>query len=245
MNMQIKDFAALVGVSVRTLRYYDEIGLLTPAFVDTQSGYRYYDEQSLVRMQEILFYRELDFPLKQICTILASPNYNKTQALMAQKELLLLKRERLDRLITAIDNAQEGVINMTVFDNSAFEAKRAAYEAEAKEKWGTSDIYHEHEMKTKHYNTEKWQALNAEMQHIFTEFAAAMEHGFAPESAEVQNLVKRLQEHITTNYYTCTKEILAGLGEMYTSDDRFRATIDRHAAGTADYVHKAITHYCQ
>lgn len=245
MKLQIKEFAALVGVSVRTLHYYDEIGLLAPASVDTQSGYRYYDDASLARMQEILFYRELDFPLKEIAALLASPNYDKTQALAAQKELLILKRDRLDRLITAIDSAEKGVIDMNAFDNSAFEAKRDAYAAEAKGRWGASAAWQEHEMKTKNYTGEKWQTLSAEMAGIFADFAAAMTQGLAPESDNAQALVKRLQDHISANYYTCTNEILAGLGQMYTADARFRASIDRHTVGTADYVSKAITHYCR
>lgn len=245
MKLQIKEFAALVGVSVRTLHYYDEIGLLAPASVDTQSGYRYYDDASLARMQEILFYRELDFPLKEIAALLASPNYDKTQALAAQKELLILKRNRLDRLIAAIDSAEKGVIDMNAFDNSAFEAKRDAYAAEAKERWSASDAWQEHEMKTKNYTGEKWQTLSAEMAGIFADFAAAMTQGLAPESDNAQALVKRLQDHISANYYTCTNEILAGLGQMYTADARFRASIDRHTVGTADYVSKAITHYCR
>lgn len=245
MKLQIKEFAALVGVSVRTLHYYDEIGLLAPASVDTQSGYRYYDDASLARMQEILFYRELDFPLKEIAALLASPNYDKTQALAAQKELLILKRDRLDQLIAAIDSAEKGVIDMNAFDNSAFEAKRDAYAAEAKGRWGASAAWQEHEMKTKNYTGEKWQTLSAEMAGIFADFAAAMTQGLAPESDNAQALVKRLQDHISANYYTCTNEILAGLGQMYTADARFRASIDRHTVGTADYVSKAITHYCR
>lgn len=245
MKLQIKEFAALVGVSVRTLHYYDEIGLLAPASVDTQSGYRYYDDASLARMQEILFYRELDFPLKEIAALLASPNYDKTQALAAQKELLILKRDRLDQLIAAIDSAEKGVIDMNAFDNSAFEAKRDAYAAEAKGRWGASAAWQEHEMKTKNYTGEKWQTLSAEMAGIFADFAAAMTQRLAPESDNAQALVKRLQDHISANYYTCTNEILAGLGQMYTADARFRASIDRHTVGTADYVSKAITHYCR
>ena len=106
--MQIKEFAKLTGVSVRTLRYYDEIGLLKPAFVDKFTGYRFYDERSLVRMQEILFYRELDFSLKSIAEILSSPYYDKEKALAEQKKLLILKKERLERLISAIDGAVRG-----------------------------------------------------------------------------------------------------------------------------------------
>lgn len=100
-------------------------------------------------------------------------------------------------------------------------------------------------MKTKNYSSEKWQTLSAEMDTIFADFAAAMTRGLAPESNDAQALAKRLQDHISANYYTCTNEILAGLGQMYTADARFRASIDRHTVGTADYVSKAITHYCR
>ena len=105
MKMAIKEFAGMSGVSVRTLHYYDQIGLLRPASVDEQTGYRFYDENSLLRMQEVLFYRELDFPLKSIAEILASPHYNKEEALEEQRKLLTLKKERLERLIGAIDGA--------------------------------------------------------------------------------------------------------------------------------------------
>ena len=130
MRMKIKEFAKFTGVSVRTLHYYDEIGLLVPAYVDKYTGYRYYNQQSLLRMQEILFYRELDFSLKTIREILTSPNYDRQKALTEQKNLLTLKKERLERLIYSIDNAMKGENIMTAFDNSKFEK----YKAEAKEK---------------------------------------------------------------------------------------------------------------
>lgn len=107
MKLQIKEFAVLTGVSVRTLHYYDEIGLLKPSFVDEQNGYRFYDETSLERMQEILFYRELDFSLKSIGEILASPNYDKQKAFAEQKRLLTIKKERLERLIAALEQAEK------------------------------------------------------------------------------------------------------------------------------------------
>ena len=94
--MQIKEFAQQIGVSVRTLHYYDEIGLLNPSEVDAQNGYRFYDEKSLERMQEILFFRELDFSLKTIAQLLSSPDYDKQQALSCQRKLLLSKKERLE-----------------------------------------------------------------------------------------------------------------------------------------------------
>ena len=107
MKMQIKEFAELTGVSVRTLHYYDEIGLLKPSEVDAQTGYRFYDENSFERMQEILFYRELDFSLKTIAEILSSPDYDKHQALSHQRQLLLAKKERLEQLIAAIDSVEK------------------------------------------------------------------------------------------------------------------------------------------
>jgi len=239
--MQIKEFAEFTGVSVRTLHYYDEIGLLTPAKVDTLTGYRYYDENSLLRMQEILFYRELDFSLKSIGEILSSPNYNKSKALHEQKHLLTLKKERLERLILAIDGAMKGENVMKAFDNSEFEK----HKDEAKEKWGKTDAYKEHAEKTKNYSKQKWNDLAEGMDHIMADFALCMKNGKSPDSAEAQNLVKMLQSHINENYYQCTSQILAGLGQMYVGDERFKNNIDKHADGTAQFVCEAIEFYCK
>jgi DNA-binding transcriptional MerR regulator len=162
LKMQIKEFAEFTGVSVRTLHYYDEIGLLTPAFVERTTGYRFYDENSLLRMQEILFYRELDFSLKSIREILSSSNYNKSKALDEQKQLLMLKKERLERLISAIEGAMKGENVMTAFDNNEFEK----YKSEVKEKWGKTDAYKEHEEKTRNYSKQKWNDIVEGLDHI-------------------------------------------------------------------------------
>jgi len=241
MKMQIKEFAEFTGVSVRTLHYYNEIGLLMPAYVDECTGYRYYDEQSLLRMQEILFYRELDFSLKSIKEILSSPDYDTAKALKEQKNLLMLKKERLERLISAIDDAVKGENVMRAFDNSEFEK----YKDEVKEKWGKTDAYKEHAEKTKNYSKDKWNNLAEEMNDILAEFAVYMKNDETPDSAEVQKLVKNLQNHITENYYVCTNEILAGLGQMYVADERFKNNIDKHADGTAEFVSEAIEVYCK
>ena len=241
MKMLIKEFAEFTGVSVRTLHYYDEIGLLTPAFVDRTTGYRYYDENSLLRMQEILFYRELDFSLKSIGEILSSPNYDARKSLEEQKILLTLKKERLERLISSIDDAMKGANVMSAFDNSEF----TKYKAEAQEKWGKTDAYKEHEVKTKNYSKQKWNDLAESMDHIMAEFAVCMKKGEEPDSAEAQNLVEMLQNHITENYYHCTNEILIGLGQMYVADERFKNNIDRHADGTAAFICEAIKVHCR
>ena len=240
MKMQIKEFAKFTGVSVRTLHYYDEIGLLRPAEVDKVTGYRFYDEQSLLRMQEILFYRELDFSLKNIGEMLSSPNYDKTKALKEQKRLLELKKERLERLIVAIEDAEKGENVMKAFDNSEFET----YKAEAQARWGKTDAYKEHTEKTKNYSKEKWNRVVEEMEAIFDEFAFCMKQSNTPDAEETQSLVKKLQDYITENYYTCTKEILFGLGQMYVADERFKKNIDKHADGTAEFVREAIGFYC-
>ena len=121
MKMQIKEFAEFTGVSVRTLHYYDEIDLLKPDFTDSENAYRYYGDKATERLLEILFLKELDFPLKEIADILSSPDYDKKEAFRKQKKLLTLKKERLERLITALETAEKGATLMKKFDNSEFD----------------------------------------------------------------------------------------------------------------------------
>ena len=239
--MQIKEFADFTGVSVRTLHYYDEIGLMKPAWVDPITGYRYYDEQSLLRMQEILFYRELDFSLKSIGDMLSSPDYDRQRALEDQKKLLTLKKERLERLILAIDGAAKGENVMTAFDKHAFEK----YKEEAKQKWGQTAAYQEHAEKTRNYTNQTWGELAEGLDRIMAEFALCKKRGETPDSSEAQQLVKMLQSHITDNYYTCNDQILLGLGQMYVGDERFRQNIDRHGDGTARFICDAVEVYCK
>ena len=241
MKMQIKEFAEFTGVSVRTLHYYDEIGLLKPASVDRASGYRFYDENSLLRMQEILFYRELDFPLKSIREILSSANYDREKALSEQKKLLVLKKQRLDRLISAVDDAMKGANVMKAFDNSEFEK----YKAEAKEKWGKTDAWKEHSEKTGSYSKDKWQSAEDGLNAIFKAFAECKAVGNDICSESAQALVAKLQGYITENFYTCTRQILSGLGQMYVMDERFKGNIDKNGDGTAEFVSHAIAVYCK
>ena len=241
MKMLIREFAEFTGVSVRTLHYYDQIGLLKPAFVDRATGYRYYDENSLLRMQEILFYRELDFSLKSIGKIISSPNYDTRKSLEEQKILLTLKKERLERLIASIDDAMRGANVMRAFDNSEFEK----YKAEAQEKWGKTDAYREHKERTRDYSKQKWNDLAQGMDDIMAEFAACMNSGEAPAADSAQALVRKLQNHITENYYHCTDQIMAGLGQMYVADERFKNNIDKHGEGTAQFICEAVAVYCR
>lgn len=240
MKMQIKEFADFAGVSVRTLHYYDKIGLLKPAHVDKATGYRYYDETSILRMQEILFYRELDFPLKNIKEILSSPNYDNIAALKKQQTLLILKKERLERLIAAIDGAVKGENVMPAFDNSEFERIKA----ETKAKWGHTDAYKQFEEKVKDYSEKEWNDSAEDVDSIMEAFAICMKNGDIAESAKAQCQVERLQNYISEHFYDCTTQILGSLGQIYVSDDRFKQNIDMHGTGTAEYINNAITAYC-
>ena len=239
--MQVTEFAKLTGVSVRTLHYYDEIGLLKPAEIDKWTGYRFYDEISLEKMQQIMFYRELDFSLKSIMKILSSPDYDKEKALDEQKKLLILKKERLEKLISAIDSAKKGENIMNAFDNTEFKS----YKEEVKEKWGNTEAYKEYSEKSKNYSKENFNALTDGMNDIMKEFSVSMNNGASFDSTDAQNLVKKLQSYITENFYTCTNEILAGLGQMYVADERFKDNIDKHSQGTAEFISKAIEYYCR
>ena len=118
------------------------------------------------------------------------------------------------------------------------------YEAEARERWGDTEAYREHEHKTKNYTKEKWAEGNDGLMAIFAEFATCKANGVTPASAEAQALVAKLQNHITENYYTCTDEILAGLGKMYVADERFKKNIDKYGEGTAEFASTAIESYC-
>ncbi len=240
--MNVSEFARITGVSVRTLHYYDEIGLLKPDFVDEQNGYRSYGENALERMQEILFYRELDFSLKTIKDIISSPDYNKQEALKSQKELLLLKRERLNKIIDLLESAEKGERNMNfnAFDNSKIDA----YKDEVKKRWGETDAYKEHKAKTADYSQNQWNDIANGLNKILTDFSVAMQNDLKADSEQAQKLVKKLQDFITDTQYACTNEILSSLGEMYVSDERFKKNIDKNGIGTAEFISNAIKFYC-
>ena len=241
--MKIQEAARLTGVTERTLRYYDRIGLLHPSGM-TESGYRLYDEDALRRLQQILFFRELGFPLAQIREIMDSPGYDKNEALRRHRLLLIAERDRLNGLIDLAERTLKGENDMSfdAFDRSGIDRQRDAYAEEARRRWGGTDAYAESEKKTAGYGKEQWAAIQQEADEIFAAFAAL--RGHAPDEPDVQALVARWQAHITRNYYACTKEILAGLGQMYAADDRFMQHIDRAGTGTAQLMSDAIAVYC-
>lgn len=241
--MKIQEVADLTGTTVRTLRYYDEIGLLPPSRI-TPAGYRLYDEASLETLQQILFFRELDFPLENIRRIMDDPHYDRKQALAHQKELLCQKRDRLNGLIDLLERRIKGETTMSFeeFDMSQIEAHKQKYAQETQERWGGTDAYKESARKSARYGKDDWQRIGVESEAIMQGFAAL--RGQDPTCSEAQALCARWQQHISRNFYNCTKEILAGLGQMYVLDERFTQNLDQYGEGTAAFMAQALAAYC-
>ena len=242
--MKVSEVAKLTGVTVRTLHYYDEIGLLKPSKV-TEAGYRLYSNADLEILQQILFFRELDFSLSDIREIMLNPTFSRETALQNHRELLLQKRKHIDGLISLVDKTLKGDNDMSFkqFDTTEIKNARKEYAAEAKQRWGKSDAYTEYEEKVSAYDDPQWKLLNGEGSYILREFGE--NRHLDPASKEAQALVKKWQEFITANFYNCTKAILSCLGEMYIGDDRFTQNIDRYGQGTALFMATAIEIFCQ
>lgn len=239
----VKEVAKLTGISVRTLHYYDEIGLLKPTET-TGAGYRLYDGNALGRLQQILFFRELGFPLKEIRSILANPSFDASEALQHHRRMLVLERDRLNGLIRLADQTLKGENTMSFeeFDKSKINEEREKYAKEAKERWGKSDAYRESEQRTASYMKEDWDRINGEAEKLYHSFAQNLEK--QPGDPAVQSLVGQWQEFISRNFYHCNKEILAGLGQMYAGDPRFAKNINQYGDGLADFMSQAIAQYC-
>lgn len=239
--MTVKQVSELTGVSVRTLHHYDSIGLLRPTQT-TEKGYRLYDESALERLQNILLFRELEFPLKEIGAILDSPAFDREKALRQQIELLRLKRERIERLIDlAREIEKKGVRKL---DFSAFDTRKLEeYAAQAKAAWGETAAYQEYETKAKGRTAIMERQLAAGLLDVFRELGGCKNQ--QPDGELPQALVKKLQTFITEHYYTCTPEILRSLGEMYAAGGSMTETIDAAGGlGTAVFAKKAIELYC-
>lgn len=241
--MTVNEVSKLSGVSIRSLHHYDKIGLL-PATEVTAAGYRLYDDKALERLQMILLFKELQFPLKEITTILDNPEFDRSKALEQQIKLLELRKEHLENLIDLARGIKMiGVQKMSKMSFDAFDTRKIdEYAAQAKASWGTTDAYKEFEKKSAGRSREEEQVLGVQMMEIFAEFGKIRNK--KPESEEAQALVKKLQNYITEHYYTCTDEILESLGQMYAGDGDMTSNIDKYAGeGTAVFANEAIEAY--
>lgn len=239
--MTVHEVSKLTGVSIRALQYYDKIGLLKPTGY-TQSGYRLYDDTVLETLQQILLFRELEFPLKEIKEIISGADFDKEKALEQQITLLTMKKEHLENLISLAREIRykgENKMDFSAFDTSKIDE----YARRAKEQWGNTAEYKESEEKAKGRTKEEEKDMMVQFMQIFTEFGAIKDQ--APDGAEAQSQVKKLQDYITEHFYQCSDEILSGLGQMYAADGEFKENIDRAGGeGTAVFVSDAIRCFC-
>ena len=240
--MTVHEVSKLTGVSIRTLQYYDKIGLLHPAKY-TEAGYRLYDDAALETLQQILLFRELEFPLKDIKKIISSQDFDRSKALEQQIELLKLKKEHIENLIDLALGIKAIGVKPLKFD--AFDTRKIdEYAAQAKASWGTTPAYKEYEEKSKGWTKEDNLKIHQGMIDIFGEFGQI--RNTDPASEEAQAMVKKLQDYITEHMYTCTKEILSGLGMMYGGGGDFTSNIDKMGGeGTAEFASRAIEIYCR
>ncbi len=245
MRYTVKQLATVAGVTARTLHYYDEIGLLHPASYG-DNGYRYYDEEAVLRLQQILFFREMDFNLEEIKAILDRPDFDLLAALQSHRKGLVRQIERTQRLIETIDNTMKhikGEIEMNTQDfYSGFdEEKQKEYAVEAERRWGSTAV--QSQQRWNAYTREEKNTILAQMNEISTSVAALMDKG--PDSAEVQHWIDRWFQHINRYFYTCSLEMFEQLGHGYVEDPAFSATYENIQPGLAAFMDQAMTHYCQ
>ena len=250
MFYKVKEVAEITGVTVRTLHHYDRIGLLIPAQT-SQAGYRLYNQQNLEKLQQILFFREMDFRLQEIKDILHSPNFDREQALKMHKNFLLQKKKRLEKILSTIEQTLSAIHNKTTLEKrdlfgglemETIEKHKALYAKEVRKKWGNTHAYKESERKTAQYSAQDWQNIQQQQSDIYQKIIENMPQGAC--SPKVQEAVAALRESFCQHFYNCTPEIFRGLGEMYISDPRFTAYFEEMAGGLAQFLHEAIVIYC-
>ena len=242
--LTVNEVSRLTGVSVRSLHHYDAIGLLKPARV-TEAGYRLYGDDELKRLQNILLFRELQFPLKQIRTILDSPDFDQREALAQQIGLLELQLAHTQKLISFARRLQEeGVETMDMKAFDAFEKEEMKqYEEEVRRRWGDTAAYGEYQQKAKGRTDTEQAEIASRLMERFARIGRLRQG--SPADQAVQEEVAGIQAFITEHYYQCTDEILRGLGEMYAGDERMKRNIDKAGGeGTAAFVSQAVALYC-
>ncbi|MDC2864516.1 MerR family transcriptional regulator [Bacillus sp. BP-3] len=238
MIMRVKEVADLVGISVRTLHHYDEIGLLTPEET-TESGYRLYSDDNLETLQQILFFKELGFPLKKIKDIINNPSFDRQEALVLHRKMLLEKRSRLDKVIATIDKTiqhSKGEIQMTNKEKfEGFDFSQNPYEQEARGRWGNEAV--DKANKTASSMTkEKQEEYNA----IYRKLAALRDG--SPESEQAQEAIQEWYTYLQ-NFGHYSLDAFKGLGQMYVDDERFTKNIDQFGEGLAKFMRDAMAVY--
>ncbi len=240
MALTVSEVARLTGVSVRTLHHYDEIGLLRPSG-RSQAGYRLYHPGDLERLQQVLFFRELEFPLEQIARILGDPDFDVGAALRTQRQLLAEQAVKMTALVGAVDAAlarlEKGTIMKQQEVTELFQGfDPAKYDEEARQRWGQTEAYRESRRRTAGYTKRDWEAIKREADEIYQRLAALLDGGVAPTGAAAMDAAEAHRQHVERWFYPCAKAMHRGLGELYVNDARFTGNIDRWRAGLAAYA---------
>jgi DNA-binding transcriptional MerR regulator len=244
-SFTVSEIARMANISVRALHHYDEIGLLRPSG-RTQAGYRLYAPADLQRLQQIMSFKILGFPLEEIRRLLGDPDFDVRAALQLQRRLLTEKAAQVQTLIAAVDTTLAGLKKgkTRMDDEKMFEPfadfDPTLYEEEAKERWGDTDAYREAQRRTARYTPQQWSALKAESDRIYRALATQLEAGSSPTDPAVVDLAEQHRQHIERWFYPCTKELHRGLGDLYVADPRFTKNIDRYRAGLASFLREAI-----
>jgi DNA-binding transcriptional MerR regulator len=240
----VGEVARIAKVTVRTLHHYDRIGLLSPGG-RTPAGYRRYQEGDLVRLQQILFYRALEFSLDEVAAILDDPQSSPRDHLRRQHALLKERIRRLEELAEAVEHAMEAEkMGIQLTAEEKFELfgpdYDEAWEQEAEQRWGDTDAWRESQRRTGSYGKEDWQRIQLEADALNERIGAAVRAGEAPDSPAAMDLAEEHRQHIRANFYDCGYEIHRGIAGLYTGDPRFTATLDKVAPGLARWLHEAI-----
>ncbi|MGE0526204.1 MAG: MerR family transcriptional regulator [Bdellovibrionales bacterium] len=246
----VKQVAKLSGVSVRTLRFYDEIGLLKPASVG-DNGYRYYEKEQLLALQQILFYRELGFELARIRKILASSEFDKAAALKSHREFLVRESERTAILIRTIDKTLAHLEREASMQDDelylGFDSEsQAEYEREIVERWGEPARQHLEEcrLRTRTWKKEDYEGVKKEFDELHRAFTEALKNGVAPGALEVQSLVRRHVARVD-HFWTPNRESYIGLGRMYCEHSGFRKVYDAYHPKLAEFLAQAMKIYAE
>ena len=241
--LTVHEVSELAGISVRTLHHYDAIGLLEP-HARTEAGYRLYDEQDLARLQQILLFRELEFPLAEIRRIIGSPNFDTGKALEQQLHLLELKREHIEKLINMAKAAMKGSVSAMSFE--AFDTgKMDEYAKQAKAAWGNTPEWADYEKKREGRSMQDEADLGKQLMEMFKPFGAMAAQGASPASEGAQAQAAAIQAFISEHFYECSNETFAQLGAAYGAGGDFTSNINAAAGeGAAEFAAEAIKQYC-
>jgi DNA-binding transcriptional MerR regulator len=237
----VGEVSRLAGVTVRTLHHYDEIGLLSPSG-RSEAGYRLYDHRDLVRLQEILVWRQLGFGLSEVQQLLDDPGHDRGAALMCQRDLVRHELERLGATARALDRAQTAhARDRRMKEAEMFEDfDPAEYEGEARQRWGDTDAHRESARRTAAYGDREWAAIRAEAEAIVGEFAALMSAGEPAAGEHARAVAEGHRDHLTRWFYPVSTDLHRNLAELYVADPRFAGGYDKVADGLARYVRDAV-----